>query len=45
MKNATLLTITGLLAIALMFGVNLAQAQSIGGRPALWTQPSAQVEW
>ncbi len=31
MKNATLLTLTGLLAIGLMFGVNLAQAQSIGG--------------
>jgi uncharacterized delta-60 repeat protein len=30
MKNATLLTITGLLAVALMFGVNLAQAQTIG---------------
>ena len=30
MKNATLLTITGLLAIGLMFGVNLAQAQNIG---------------
>jgi uncharacterized delta-60 repeat protein len=33
MKNATLLTITGLFAIGLMFGVNLAQAQSIGGQP------------
>jgi uncharacterized delta-60 repeat protein len=30
MKNATLLTITGLLAIGLMFGVNLAQAQNVG---------------
>jgi len=30
MKNATSLTITGLLAIGLMFGVNFAQAQSIG---------------
>jgi uncharacterized delta-60 repeat protein len=30
MKNATLLTITGLLAIGLVFGVNLAQAQNIG---------------
>jgi uncharacterized delta-60 repeat protein len=30
MKNGTLLTITGLLAIGLMFGVNLAQAQNIG---------------
>jgi len=30
MKNATFLTITGLLAIGLMFGVNLAQAQNIG---------------
>ncbi len=30
MKNAAFLTITGLLAIALMFGVNLAQGQNIG---------------
>jgi uncharacterized delta-60 repeat protein len=30
MKNATLRTITGLLASGLMFGVNLAQAQSVG---------------
>ena len=30
MKNATSLTITGLLAVGLMFGVNLAQAQNIG---------------
>ena len=30
MRNGTLLTITGLLAIALMFGVNFAQAQVIG---------------
>jgi uncharacterized delta-60 repeat protein len=33
MKNATLLTITGLLAIGLMFGGNLAHAQNIGGHP------------
>jgi uncharacterized delta-60 repeat protein len=30
MKKSTLLTITGLLAIGLMFGVNIAQAQIIG---------------
>jgi uncharacterized delta-60 repeat protein len=30
MKKSTLLTITGLLAIGLMFGVNFAQAQTIG---------------
>jgi len=34
MKKTTLLSITGLLAIGLMFGVNLAQAQSIGGQHA-----------
>ena len=32
MKKATLLSITGLLAIGLMFGANFSQAQSIGGR-------------
>ncbi len=37
MKNATLLTSTGLLAIALMFGVNHAQAQSIGKAGSLDT--------
>jgi uncharacterized delta-60 repeat protein len=30
MKNATSLTLTGLLAVGLIFGVNLAQAQNIG---------------
>ena len=34
MKKTTLLSITGLLAIGLMFGANLVQAQSIGGQHA-----------
>jgi hypothetical protein len=37
MKNATLLAITGLLAIGLMFGVNPAQAQTIGKAGSLDT--------
>ncbi len=40
MKKATLLSITGLLAFGLMFGVNLAQAQSIGGQHAGTLDPT-----
>jgi uncharacterized delta-60 repeat protein len=40
MKKATLLSITGLLAIGLMFGVNFAQAQSIGGQGAGTLDPA-----
>lgn len=43
MKNATLLTITGLLAVPLMFGVNLTQAQNIG-KAGTWTRSSAPME-
>ena len=40
MKKSKLLSITGLLAIGLMFGVNLAQAQSIGGQRAGTLDPT-----
>lgn len=40
MKKTTLLSITGLLAIGLTFGVNLAQAQSIGGQKAGTLDPT-----
>jgi hypothetical protein len=45
MKKTRLLSIIGLLAFGLMFGVKLAQAQSIGGQKAGTLDPtSAQVE-
>src|SRR5271167_771816 len=40
MKKATLLSITGLLAFGLMFGVNLAQAQTVGGHGAGTLDPT-----
>ena len=40
MRKTTLLSITGLLAIGLLFGVNLAQAQSIGGQHAGTLDPT-----
>ena len=40
MKKTKLLSITGLLAIGLMFGVNFAQAQSIGGQGAGTLDPT-----
>src|ERR1700691_5864411 len=40
MKKTTLLSITGLLALGLIFGVNLAQAQSIGGQHAGTLDPT-----
>jgi len=40
MKKTRLLSITGLLAIGLMFGFNLAQAQSIGGEHAGTLDPT-----
>ncbi len=40
MKKTTLLSITGLLAIGLMFGANLAQAQSVGGQHAGTLDPT-----
>ena len=40
MKRATLLSITGLLAIGLMFGGNFVQAQSIGGHGAGTLDPT-----
>ena len=40
MKKTTLLSITGLLAMGLMFGVNIAQAQSVGGHGAGTLDPA-----
>ena len=45
MKKATLLSITGLLAIGLVFGANFSQAQSIGGQGPGTLDPNLRYRW